>query len=224
MPTVLFVHCDGTNGSTTFTDASPSVHTLTPSLASVSTTNPKVGTGAANFAGSSAGISVGTPQTDFNFGSGQFTVEAWAYFTSTPAGVQAVVAQFGGASNLGWFFGMSSGNLTFFYSTTGTDNPSVAGAFSPTLNTWVYLTADRDTSNVLRVYADGVVKASATVSATFFASTQTCRIGNDNGAARGFPGKLDEIRVTKGTALYGGPFTPPSSGSTFSNPIAFVVS
>jgi hypothetical protein len=36
-------------------------------------------------------------------------------------------------------------------------------------------------------------------------------MGNDSGLARSFPGNLDEIRVTKGTARYGGAFTPPTA-------------
>src|SRR5678815_2982157 len=212
MAVVLLCHCDGANGSTTFTDVSPSGHSLSASGgAAVTVTSPKFGTGSVDFSGNVNGnITIaGTP--DFNFGSGQFTVEAWAYFLTTPSGVQAVLAQFGGTTNLGWFFGTNTGTLAFFYSTTGTDNPSVGAAFSPTLNQWYHLAADRDASNVLRVYANGAVVASATVSSAFFASTRPALIGNDGGFVRGFPGKLDEIRITRGTARYGGAFTPPTA-------------
>lgn len=230
MPVVLLVHCDGTNGSTTFTDVSPSARTLTAgSTCTVSTTSPKFGTGSATFSTNVDNrITVGAPQTDFNFGAGQFTVEAWGNATVTPNGTpQAVVAQFGGSSNLGWFLGLNGGSLLFFYSTTGTDTLSVGGTFAPTLNQWYHLAADRDASNVLRVYVDGVVKASATVSATLFASTQSTLIGNDNNLNRFWPGRLDEVRVTKGTAQYGGAFTPPTQAfgtATTRNPIAYVVS
>lgn len=211
MPVVLLCHCDGTNGSTTFTDVSPSGHSLSAFNATVSTTSPKFGTGGVSFSTSAGAVSTSVVLTDFNFGAGQFTVEAWAYFTVAPSGVQSVLAQFGPSTNLGWFFGTNAGALAFFYSTTGTDNPSVSGSFSPTLNTWYHLAADRDASNVLRVYRDGTVVASATASATFFASTRSAVIGNDGNANRGFPGRLDEIRITKGTAQYGGAFTPPTA-------------
>lgn len=229
MPVVLLVHCDGTNGSTTFTDVSPSAHSLVAAgSCAVDTASPKFGTGSAIFTGAGAsGILVQNTLTDFNFGAGQFTVEAWAYFTVAPSGTQAVVTQWNVSTNLGWFLGLNAGSLTFFYSTTGTDTPAVSGAFAPTLNTWIHLAADRDASNVLRVYADGVVKASATVSATFFASTSTPNIGNDPVATRKFPGKLDEVRVVKGQAMYAGAFTPPTGpfGTVaVRKPLAFVVS
>jgi hypothetical protein len=212
MPVVLLVHCDGANGSTTFTDVSPSAHTVTATGVTVSTTTPKFGTGSANISASAGNrLNVSGP-ADFNLGAGQFTIEAQGWFSSAPGGVQAVASQFGGSSNLGWFFGFTTGSTAFglTYSTTGTNTAAVSGVFSPTLNTWYHLAVDRDASNVVRVYVDGAVIASATVAATIFASTQICEIGNDNNNTRGFPGLLDEIRINVGTAYYAGAFTPPT--------------
>jgi hypothetical protein len=208
---VLLSHFDGTNGSTTFTDTSSYAHTLTPTSATVTTTSPKFGTGCGNFTATSAALIDTGNAVDFNFGSGQFTVEGWGYFTAAPSGVQALASLWGGSSNLGWFFGIVSASLSFTYSTTGSDFPNVSAGYTPTLNTWIHLAADRDASNVLRVYANGVVIASAAVSSTLFASTQTCAIGNDHTNTRAFPGYLDDVRVTKGVARYGGAFTPPTA-------------
>jgi hypothetical protein len=213
--TVLLVHADGANGSTTFTDSSAYARTLNISAAPgpfVSTTSPKFGAGSADFTVNgntfiNAGVSA-----DFNLGARQFTVEAWAYFTSAPgATICGILSQFGGTTDLGWFFGMVSGSLAFYYSTTGTDNPNVGAAYVPTTNTWIHLAADRDAANVLRVYANGAVIASSTVASTIFASTRNLYIGNDMGQARTFPGKLDEIRITNGLARYGGAFTAPTA-------------
>jgi hypothetical protein len=209
MPVILLCHCDGTNGSTTFTDVSPSAHTLGAVSTTVNTTSPKFGTGAADFTSTSAALINTGNASHFNLGAAPFTLEAWAYFTSAPSGVQAVLAQFGASSDLGWFFGMVSGQLAFYYSTVGTDNPNVGAAYTPTLNTWIHLAVDRDASNVVRVYANGVVVASATVPA-IYASTRQCLIGNDQNQNRAFPGRLDEVRVVTGTAMYGGAFTPPT--------------
>jgi hypothetical protein len=211
---VLLAHCDGTNGSTTFTDVSPFAHTLTPTSATVSTTSPKFGTGSADFtAGSTARIDTGNA-ADFYFGSGQFTVEGWVYHTSTPAKDYPLLALWktgGGSSNQGWFLGMiAAGSLSFYYSTTGIDIPVVQVAYSPPTNAWHHWAADRDASNVLRLYVDGVVMASATVSAAFFFSSLNCIIGNDSTSGANFPGRIDEVRVVNGTAMYGGAFTPPA--------------
>jgi hypothetical protein len=209
---VLLCHFDGANGSTTFIDSSPSAHTLTAVNGTVvTTTTPKFGTGCGDFTSSvTSAITTGNA-SDFNFSNGKFTVEAWAYFTSSPgSNVNGIVTQWL-TSNLGFFFGVVSGNLAFFYSTTGSDNPNVGASYTPSLNTWIHLAADRDASNVLRVYANGVVVASATVSSTIFASTQQAFISSDANGDHSFPGHLDEVRVTKGVARYGGGFTPPTA-------------
>ena len=218
MSIVLLCHCDGTSGSTGFVDTSGFGHVLTPANVTVDTATPKFGSGCAKFTGSNAALTVDNPAA-FNLGSQQFTIEAWAYFTVAPSGVQAVAAQFGGSSNLGWFFGTVNGPLAFYYSTGGTDNPNVGGAASPALNSWVHLAVDRDSSNVIRVYANGGIVASATVSAGIFPSSRACIIGNDENLSRAFPGKLDEVQIDVGLARYAGPFTPPVA--PFSDPVRF---
>ena len=210
----LLLHGDGTNGGTVFTDNGPLGHVPTQiNGVATSTAQFKFGTASLDFSTSAIReLIIDNPQTGYNFGSGQFTVECFARWTSAPgANLWGLVTQFGGSSNLGWFLGMVSGSLAFYYSTTGTDNPNVGAAFTPTLNQWYHIAADRDASNVLRVYKDGVVHASATVSSTFFASTINCIVGNDNNGTRQHVGYIDEVRVTKGVARYGGAFTAPTA-------------
>lgn len=206
---VLLCHFDGTNGSTTVTD-STGKHGLAATGNSLTTSQQMFGTASLSNTAANTYV-VAADSADWLFAAGQFTVEAFIRPTSAISGVRAVMAQFGGSTDLGWFFGFSGNNLNFYYSTTGTDNPVVSGAYTPTLNSWVHVAADRDASNVLRVYAGGAVMASATVSATFFNSTRSLRIANDDGGARGFIGQIDELRITKGAARYAGAFTPPSA-------------
>lgn len=206
---VLLLHLDGTNGSTTITDSSPSAKVCTANSSTLSTAQARFGT-ASWVSASAASISV-PDSPDWAFGSGQFTVEAFVRPSQAPSGVNGIVSQFGGSTQLGWFFGFNGNTLNFFYSTTGADNPVVTGAYTPTLNQWAHVAADRDASNVLRVYADGVVIASATAAVTFFDSSRTLRIDNDEGNIRVFVGNIDEVRITKGAARYGGAFTPPSN-------------
>ena len=212
---VLLCKFDGADTSTTFTDVSSSAHPLTATSATVSTAAPKFGTGAADVRSlTSSRIAIGGSVADFQFGSGPFTVETWGYVMSTPTGAsRVIVGNILGSTNLGWNFALttSGSNLTFNYSTTGTDSLTVSGVYTPAQNTWVHYAVDRDASNVVRVYADGVVIASATVSATLFASTAGWFIGNDGNNTRNFPGRLDEMRITKGVARYAGPFTPPTA-------------
>lgn len=189
-------------------DSSNSAHVLTNGAAF--TTTAKFGSHSLDLTG--VGLpKANTPDSaDWHFGSGKFTLEAWAYFTQAPSGTVSVLNQWGngGGGNLGWFFGHVSGNLAFYYSTTGSDNPNVGSAWSPSLNTWYHLAVDRDASNVLRIYVDGVVKSSATVSATLFnAPTEACIGGSASFAP--IKGYIDEARITKGVARYAGAFTAP---------------
>lgn len=205
----LLLHFDGTNGQTTTVDSSSSAHALTRvSTAVLDTSVKKFGT-ASTLMGGSDGWSA-TDSADWAFGSGQFTIEGWLYVTVAPVATRGIIYQFGGASDLGWWLGSNSGNLTFYYSTTGTDFPDIHAAWTPTLNTWYHLAVDRDASNVLRLYVDGAVVASATVSSTFFDSTRLLNICG-SGSFTGITGNYDDWRITKGEAVYGGAFTPPTA-------------
>lgn len=209
---VLLCHFDGADGQTTTIDSSPTAKSLT-----ITGSGNRLVTATAKFGPSSyfniANTNyINSPDSaDWTFGSGQFTVEAFIYPTSAISGVIGIITQWASSPNFGWFFGFNGNNLNFFYSTTGSDNPTVTGAYTPTLNQWVHVAADRDASNVLRVYANGVVIASATVASTLFNSAASLRIGNDvDFATRGFVGNIDEVRITKGVARYAGAFTPPT--------------
>lgn len=204
---MLLLHFDGANGSTTFVDSSAANRTVTALGADALTTaQQRFGT---------ASLSVGAGPSSatgaqWQFGAGQFTVEAFIRPTAAISGVRGIVTVWGTAG-FGWFLGFNGNTLNFFYSTTGADNPVVTGAYTPPQNQWIHIAADRDAGNVLRVYADGVVIASATVSATFFNSPRTLRIGDDETVTRVFAGQIDEVRITKGVARYGGAFTPPTA-------------
>jgi len=206
----LLLHLDGADLSTTITDSSSAARTCTTGgTGSLITAQAKFGT--ASWSGTGSGNISVADNAAWAFGAGQFTVEAWVRPTSAVSGVRAIVAQFASTTNLGWEFGFNGNTLNFFYSTTGTDTPSIGGAYTPTLNAWVHIAADRDASNVLRVYAGGAVIASATVSATFFDSSRALVVGNDGNFTRALVGQVDEVRITKGVARYGGAFTPPTA-------------
>lgn len=215
MPTVLLCHFDGTNGQTTTVDNSASAHVLTLSSGIVlNTAQQRFGTSSLDMAGAAGSGVVSTPATaDFQFGSGQFTVECWIRITSALGGVNyGFVSQWTAANNCGFYLGQgNSGQLCFIWSLTGSDTPLISAAWAPALNTWHHIAADRDASNVLRLYLNGVVMASSTVASTFFASAANLQLANNTFAATKLLGFLDEARIVKGAAAYGGAFTPPTS-------------
>ena len=77
----FLAHMDGVAGATTFSDVKGSTLTNNGSV-TVSTSGAKWGTGGALFSGTNSLLTNASPA--FTFGTGDFTVEASAYFTTTP--------------------------------------------------------------------------------------------------------------------------------------------
>ncbi|MDP6925246.1 MAG: hypothetical protein R2568_10385 [Candidatus Scalindua sp.] len=73
--TVLLLHMDGANNSTSFTDSSDNTHSVTAyGNAKMSTSPKKFGTASASFDGSGDYLAV-PDSADLNFGSGNFTLD-----------------------------------------------------------------------------------------------------------------------------------------------------
>ena len=198
----LLLHCDGSSGSTTFTDLSLNAHTITASgTAQVSTAEKQFGTGSLSVGFSGTGY-IDTPASStFSF-PGDFTIECWAKFDAT---------QPGGTSALFELNNFSNGILvrsdnTYF------NNASVG--WTGLINTsWRHLAMTRSGS-IIRWFRDGVVDATTyTTSATLNSVNGKLRFGADIHTDGGSPmrGYIDEIRVTKGVARYTANFTPPTA-------------
>ena len=80
--TSLLMHFNGTNGSTTMTDNSKNNAAVTAvGNAQVTTTDPKFGTGAMLLDGT-GDCARASASADFNFGTGNFTIEFFARWTN----------------------------------------------------------------------------------------------------------------------------------------------
>ena len=81
----LLLHFDGTNGSGVITDSSPRPKTITRTGLTprtlTTTPSPKFGTASLNNTTGNGPITAPNG-TDFNFASGDWTVEGWAYFVT----------------------------------------------------------------------------------------------------------------------------------------------
>ena len=171
-------------------------------VAGISALHPKFGNGAMNF--TVAGDRVWTAWTAaFDYGTGDLTVEAWAYFNNAAAAIEMI--------NDHW-----AGNIAMYRTATGkleVAQSSVAALFTGTTTittgTWHHVAVTR-TGGTMRVFLDGAIEASG-ANATNFASTGTGRIIMWGRAASGFDmnGQIDDARLTKGVARYTGVFTPP---------------
>jgi Concanavalin A-like lectin/glucanases superfamily len=137
----------------------------------------------------------------FGMGTGDFTVEAWIFATSSLTGYQAIFAD-GFVTNSVFFgntaggFGLRAGNVSDILVTT-----------APSINQWVHVAVTRSSSTV-RLFYNGTQQTTVANSTNFV--TQSAYVGNDGGGSA-FPGYISNLRVVKGQALYTGNFTPATS-------------
>ncbi len=198
----LLLHMDGSNGSTTFTDSSNNILTVTAyGNAQVTTTDPKFGTGALTLDGSGDYLTVGS-NSALSFGSGDWTIECFVYLNS-------------GNSNIGLFtFGTSYPSTDLGVSVTGSTYTLIGAGTggtslgSGTLSTWQHFALCRSGSN-LRAFLDGTQLGSTQSGQG--SSYDTLQIGYYYSSAFAINAKIDEFRVTKGVARYTANFTAPTA-------------
>jgi hypothetical protein len=221
---VLLLHMDGTNNSTTFTDYSLSARTLTAQgNAKISTAQSKFGGASGLFDGSGDYLSI-ADSNDFDFGSGDFTIECWFYRPSnTFVNFQDILTQRNqDSSNYAFSFYIrpQDNTIAFRYSTSGNGATGTVGAdnnFTITNSVWHHFAITRS-SGTFRLFVNGTVVTTSTpaTNPTFFNSTAAITVGAAANGAQSINGYLDDLRVTKGVARYTANFTPPTAA--FPNP------
>lgn len=193
--------CNFTNAG--IFDASMNNNIETVGNAQVSTTQVKFGTTSAYFDGSGDVLnSPAGPQ--FNFGTGDFTVEFWMYKTSSTS-FQRIVA-YGGFT--------ATGNFQVEATSDTSLTIHINGAFVSTtvpnlLNSWVHVAITRQSSSV-RVFTDGTLRSTNTQAGSV-GQTNPFSVGAIYDASSPYTGYIDDLRVTNGYARYTANFTPPAA-------------
>jgi len=195
----LLLHGDGTNGSTTIVDSSPSPKTVTAvGNAQISTAQSKFGGASLAFDGAGDVLTIPS-NAAFALGTGDFTVEAWVYHTG--AVNQAIVS----FNNFHFVYGIA-GYLRFFNATS----PSVIDATVSYIdNAWAHVAVVRSGANIT-LYQNGVNVGSGATSVNYV-NTANINIGAYIGTASFWQGYIDDLRITKGVARYTSNFTPPTA-------------
>jgi hypothetical protein len=169
--------------------------------AQVSTSVVKYGTGSMYFDGS--GDWLASPANpNVQFGTGDFTVEAWVYRNGSQAQFVGLVG-LSGAASAGWFLSFGASNVLTFGTASGT---IITSSSALTNTAWVHVAVSRSGTS-LRMFFDGVQVASATDSTSFTDNAYGVRVGGSSGYS--FNGYIDDLRITKGAARYITNFTPP---------------
>ena len=207
----LLLHGNGTNGSTTITDSSP-----TPkAVAAVG--NAQISTAIADPFGNSTGViafdgtgdylDVGS-NSAFGYGLSDFTIEFWIYRNASAA-LQGFLDQRTGIETvLAPTFYVSS-NL-FFYFANGANRIS-AGTLAA--SQWLHIALSRS-GTATKLFVNGVQVGSTFTDTLDYINTPV-RIGGANGGAgpglASLNGYIDDLRITKGIARYTANFTPPDA-------------
>ena len=180
--------------------------TLTPNAdASLNTTTPKFGTASLALDGTGDFVSIET-QEDFGFGTANFCIEAWVYPTSV-SGVNSILDFRTGATSDGGPYLWHDGGTVKFGSAAATH--ITGGTIS--VDTWAHIAVARYNGST-KLFINGTQSGSTYTDGNNYGNTKTLNIGSATGTGSDyFTGKLDEVRVSLGTARFTGNFTAPSS-------------
>ncbi len=144
--------------------------------------------------------------SDFNFGTGQFTIELFVYFTNS-VGAGTLIGQSGFGSVL-----QLQASGYFQYYDINTASYLLTGGVTASKNTWTHVVVQRDASNNLDLFVNGTRQATTTSTATLgFTNAQNLTIHSWNGNISPNETYYSNIRIIKGSSVY-------TSGSSITVP------
>jgi hypothetical protein len=227
-PTAPLTAVDGTRLLANFTNAGITDATAKNVLETVG--NAQISTAQSQFGGSSmlfdgTGDYISAPGSPLWLnGSGDWTIEGWIYLSSTPAtNGFYIYGQDSGAAAIRTmsivYNNSTAGSWKIWATSSGSSwdiaNDVTFGSFTLATSTWYHFAVVRNGTN-LKLYIDGTAQGSGS---TISGSIQTNTSFNFNAFGQfqnlsgsgGFPGYIDDYRITKGYARYTANFTPPAS-------------
>ena len=212
--TKLMLHCNGTDGSTTFTDSSLSPHTVTANGdAQIDTAQYKFGGASGLFDGTGDYLSA-SDSSDWDFESGDLTIDLWVRRNGSQTSYAGVMGTEVGLGNNGWILRFDTGAdlhkilFGFYYGGWVTVKSNID---IPDL-TWTHIAIVRN-GNVVYLFQNGNEVGSVDVTGKIISDTSTgLVIGRLDTATNSYyyKGWLDEIRISKGIARWTSNFTPPT--------------
>jgi len=138
----------------------------------------------------------------FVFGTGDFTIEAWIYPTSSSGGV--ILDTRSGSTGITPVFYIAAGQLTYYVNGTGV----ISSPITLSLNTWHHVALARSSGNT-KMFLNGIQTGSTYADSNNFTLTHTNFIGgrDNSGGNSGFL-YISNFRLIKGYAAYTGNFAP----------------
>jgi hypothetical protein len=195
---------DNSTNAITFTpNGTPSVQPFSPFAPTAAYSAATVG-GSGFFDGTGDFMTVAN-NAAFNFGSGEFCVETWAYIlpAATSEGLVCMANIGTGAGS--WMLWLNASNQIAFYVTTGgsvaTKTDLAQSSVRPE-NCWTHIVVCRS-GTTLSLFVNGSRAATATYSSTIFNNTtDALTIGAAVGGGNDIPAYLSGTRIIKGSSPY----------------------
>lgn len=209
--TKLLIHANEKDASTVFADFSPSNNTITiVNQAQIDTAQYKFDVSSALFDGT-ADYLTAPDSDDFNFGTGDFTIDFWLRFNSVSGLHSFYQHNSSTTTRCEFYFDASGPGLYFYVNTASVMKAYYAWTWSPSTATWYHVALVRNGTD-LSCYVNGAVLTPTVINAI---ST------NDLGDKTGSPtigyrttwsdgslnGWLDEYRISKGVARWTSDFS-----------------
>lgn len=196
----LLLGFEGADAAVATSDESPAAHGAATFAGNAQIDTAQFKFGASSMLLDGSGDYVQFPDSpDWTLGTGQFTIEGW-YRWNVVSGNPCLIGQMGGTDT--WMIFLNGGTDLLFRD--GNAHFSGSFPFTPTANTWYHIACDRDASDVIRLYINGVMGGKAAYAFNIANTADPLTIGTRYGGASSydFNGWVDEVRITKGVARY----------------------
>lgn len=215
--TKLLAHFDGNDGAKEVVDSGNTGHISSlVNTAQISTAYRKIGNGSLFLDGNSDYITV-PDSADWNFGTGDFTIDCWVNRNSL-TGNQGIVAQYvSGASFLK--FEVTSTAIRFA-TYVGSWLIDIIASYTFAANTWYHLAVVRKgtTGSDWILFVNGVSQAITLQNGAYDATMPNIAadllVGANAPVSEMISGYIDELRVSKGIARWTSNFTPQTTPYT----------
>lgn len=159
---------------------------------------------------------------DFQFGSNNFTIEAWVYQTAAAGSAAAdrhpIIARMASSSNRSFHLGIveSSGAqaLQFSFTTDGSTAVQYEFGGDVTINTWHFISLVRN-SGTITCYLNGTALSTTgnIGTSSIYVGTSDLTIGYRGLSSQYFQGYIDDVKVIKNFALRTGNFSVPTTAA-----------
>ena len=185
----------------------------------VSSTQAKFGGKSLSLNGTSQFVSFAN-NPEFQFGDGDFTIEAWVYQTaaagSSPGDRHAIVARMSHALDRSFHFGIVADSgaqkLQFSFTSKGDNSTQYDFGVDVTINNWHHVAVVRSGSTVTGFLNGTALGTTGNIgTSSIFVGHSPLTIGYRGLSEQYFQGFIDDLRIIKGTAVYTSDFTPPGA-------------